>query len=52
MGFPWQEWSGLPFHPPRDLPNPGISRIDRWILYHRATKYVAMPLGQTNMLSS
>jgi len=25
MGFPRQEyWSGLPFFPPRDLPNPGI----------------------------
>ena len=25
MGFSWQEyWSGLPFPPPRDLPNPGI----------------------------
>ena len=25
MGFPRQEyWSGLPFPPPRDLPNPGI----------------------------
>ena len=25
MGFPRQEyWSGLPFHPPGDLPNPGI----------------------------
>ena len=25
MGFSWQEyWSGLPFHIPGDLPNPGI----------------------------
>ena len=25
MGFSWQEyWSGLPFSPPRDLPDPGI----------------------------
>ena len=25
MGFPRQEyWSGLPFHSPGDLPNPGI----------------------------
>ena len=25
MGFPRQEyWSGLPFLPPEDLPNPGI----------------------------
>ena len=27
-GFPRQEnWSGLPFPPPGDLPNPGIERI-------------------------
>ena len=26
MGFPRQEyWSGLPFPPPGDLPNPGIT---------------------------
>ena len=25
MGFSWQEyWSGLPFHPPGDVPSPGI----------------------------
>ena len=25
MGFPWQEyWSGLPYSPPGDLPDPGI----------------------------
>ena len=25
MGFPKQEyWSGVPFHPPGDLPDPGI----------------------------
>ena len=25
MGFPKQEyWSGLPFPPPEDLPNPGV----------------------------
>ena len=24
MGFPWEEyWSGLPFLPPEDLPDPG-----------------------------
>ena len=28
MGFPKQEyWSGLPFPPPGDLPNPGIKPI-------------------------
>ena len=25
MGFPWEEcWTGLPFPPPGDLPDPGI----------------------------
>ena len=42
MGFSRQEyWSGLPFPPPRDLPDSGIfsciSCIDRQILYHGAT---------------
>ena len=45
MGFPRQEyWSGLPFPPPGDLPNPGIepaspgspALADR-IFYHLAT---------------
>ena len=28
MGFPRQEyWSGLPFSPPGDLPNPGIELV-------------------------
>ena len=28
MGFSWQEyWSGLPFAPPGDLPNPGIEPV-------------------------
>ena len=28
MGFPRQEyWSGLPFPPPQDLPNPGIEPV-------------------------
>ena len=28
MGFPRQEyWSGLPFHPPVDFPNPGIESM-------------------------
>ena len=45
MGFPRQEyWSGLPFPPSGDLPNPGDESciscsfcIGRWILYHQAT---------------
>ena len=48
MGFPRQEyWSGLPFPPPEDLPNPGLklmslisptSCISRQVLYHWATR--------------
>ena len=43
MGFPRQEyWNGLPFLPPRDLPNPRTKPeylgllLSRWILYHCA----------------
>ena len=41
MGFSRQEyWSGLPFPPPGDLPDPAIetrvSCIGRWILHHGA----------------
>ena len=34
MGFSWQEyWSGLPFHPPGDPPNPGTESMSSvsWI---------------------
>ena len=44
MGFSKQEhWSGMPFPPPGDLPDPGIqpvsqvSCIGKQILYHEAT---------------
>ena len=33
MGFPRQEsWSGLPFPPPEDLPEPGIKPAFLWLL--------------------
>ena len=44
MGFPRQEyWSGLPFPPPRNRPDPGIEPASpalahRQILYHWATR--------------
>ena len=49
MGFSRKEyWSGLPFPPPRDLPNPGIephvsclSCIGVWVLYH--WRYLGSP---------
>ena len=34
MGFSRQEyWSGLPFPPPRDLPNPGIELVSQHLLH-------------------
>ena len=44
VGFSRQEyWSGLPFPPPGDLPDPPrdrthVSCVGRWILYHGATR--------------
>ena len=36
MGFPWQEyWSGLPFLPPGDLPDPGIEPRSLCLLHWR-----------------
>ena len=39
--FRQEDWSGLPFPPPGDLPDPGmepeflyVSCIGRWVLYH------------------
>ena len=41
MGFSRQEyWSGLLFPSPGELPDPGISCIGRWILYHWTTSEV------------
>ena len=56
MGFPRQEYfSGLPFHPPGDLPDPGIkpmspaiSCIGRQILYHWATWEAPQRVPWTN----
>ena len=47
MGFSRQEyWSGLPFPPPGDLPDPEIEPMSpvlaRWILYHSATRKALM----------
>ena len=59
MGFSRQEyWSGLPFPPPGDLPDPGVktcvSCIRRQILYHQATRealcvfYCNLKIGKSN----
>ena len=49
-GFSRQEsWSGLPFPPPGDLPNPRISLMSlgllhcRWNLYHQAAWEAPLP---------
>ena len=40
-----EEWSGLPFPSPRDLPDPWIKHLlyCRWILYHWATREAQKP---------
>ena len=55
MGFSRQEhWSGLPFPPPGDLPDPGIqteslnvSCIGRWVLYHLSHQGSHISLKET-----
>ena len=42
MGFPRQEyWSGLPFPPPGDLPDPGI---EPYLLHWQAVSLPGKPL--------
>ena len=51
MGFPRQEWSGLPFPSPGDLPHPGIKPASphcRWILYYWATREALQMCVYTN----
>ena len=57
MGFSKQEyWSGLPFPPPGDLPDPGNEPVSpasphcRQILYHWATWEVPVHAGLSQML--
>jgi len=47
MGFPRQEyWSGLPFPPPEDLPDPGIKlaspalQANSLLLNHRGSPFI------------
>ena len=50
MGFPKQEWSGLPFPPPGDLPDPGIEpessalQADSLPLSHLGSLSFSLPL--------
>ena len=52
MGFSRQEhWSGLPFPPPRDLPDPTILYC-RQISYHWATRKATCPHANLYILSN
>ena len=49
MGFPRQEyWSGLPFSPPGDLPNPGIEQHLLVLLHWQVG---SLPLVPVRMLT-
>jgi len=55
MGYSRQEdWSGLPFPPPRDLPNPGTKpkspalRADSLMLSHWESPLKTSPIAQGN----
>ena len=44
MGFPRQEyWTGLPFPPPGDLPDPGIEPVSLCLLHRQADSLSAPP---------
>ena len=47
MGFSWQEyWSGVPFPPPRDLPDPGIEPASLSLLLWQVDSLPLAPLGK------
>ena len=47
MGFPRQEyWNGLPFHPPGDLPGPGIEPASPAALALAGEFFTAEPPGK------
>ena len=47
MGLSWQEyWSGLPFPPPWDLPNPGIKHGSPVTLALRERFFTTEPPGK------
>ena len=51
MGFSRQEyWSGLPFPPSGDLPNPGIEFASPVSPALQADSLLAEPLGKLNQL--
>ena len=53
MEFPRQKyWSGLPFPPPGDLPNPGIKLMPMCLLYWQADYFSLPPPGTLFMFFS
>ena len=47
MGFPRQEyWSGLPFPPPGDLPDPGTEPMSLMSLALAGMFFTTVPLGK------
>ena len=47
MGFPRQEyWSGLPFTPPGDLPNPGVEPMYPMANTLQVDSFTGEPLGK------
>ena len=47
MGFSWQEyWSGVPFPPPRDLPDPGIEPASLSLLLWQVYSLPLAPPGK------
>ena len=51
MGFPRQEyWSGLPFPPPEDLPNPGIKPMSPVAPALVGKFFITEPTGKPTVL--
>ena len=48
MGFSRQEyWTGLPFPPPGDLPDPRIEPLSSYVSCSAGRLFMAEPLGKT-----
>ena len=51
MGFPRQEWSGLPFLPPGDIPDLGIEPLSLMSPALAGRFFSTEPLGKPNALN-
>ena len=53
VGFPKQEsWSGLPFPPPGDLPNPGIESVSLMFPALAGGFLITEPLGKPHYIQT